>query len=150
MTTAFNELLSGEIEAAEFGERFGQTLSDLVNTITEELPRFVEIGAEIIKSLIAGISSKAPDIVNSILTVANQIVKLFIDMLPDIIIRFGADIILQLASGIADALPEPATGNNRYDINHRKWIVERLPALLSAGIDIITALIQGMIDAIPI
>lgn len=148
LTTAFNELLSGEIEAAEFGERFGQTLSDLVNTITEELPRFVEIGAEIIKSLIAGISSKLPDIVNSILTVSNQIVKLFIDMLPDIVL-VGADVILQLRIGIADALPELLPAITDTILTIVNGIVERLPALISAGIDVITALIQGMIEAIP-
>ncbi len=148
ITTALNEMLSGEISAEEFGKRIGQTLSEMVGTITAQLPQFVGVGGEIVISLLEGLTKTIPTIVDDLVEAASNISMTFLSILPDMV-NAGIQILTSLLNGIAEALPTLTPAIVDAVLQIVQTITDNLPMILDAGLNIILALAEGIIESLP-
>lgn len=149
LTTAFNALLSGEMNAADFGTTIGTIISDLANMIIAQLPALVNIGVEIINSLISGISSNLSIIIQSAINIATTLVSALIGMLPQLL-QMGITILIELMKGIGEALPIIIPQIVDVVLTMIKTIYDNAPQFIEAGIDMLKGLVKGIIDSIPI
>lgn len=149
LTTAFNQLLSGNISASEFGATAGKVISDLANMIIDALPELVDIGVEIINSLLKGINDNLDTIVQAALDIALSLTTALLNMLPTLL-QMGATILIQLVTGLAAALPTLIPQIVSVLLQLVQVFLNNLPLLIAAGLELLKGLAQGIIDAIPI
>lgn len=86
-------------------ETFLNGVMSMVNSLIENLPKFLEIGITILLELIKGITQALPELIPAIVQCIETMLTTLIEHLPDIIMA-GIDLLLALAEGILDALPD--------------------------------------------
>lgn len=101
-------------------------LNDMLTRMIEELPKIVELGAQIALSLIQGIIDNLGGITGT-----------------------GIELILTLVDAISEALPSLIESVPAIILALATGIVEHLPDILESGIKLVLALGQGLIEAIP-
>lgn len=130
--------------------KISEGISGLVDKISENTPRILEVGTKIILSLGEAITANLPVLlkagVDAIMTLGTGIVE----NLPDII-EAGLQVLLALGQGIAENLPEliPTIVDVVLQIVDTLTQPNTLSALIDASIAIIFALADGLIDALP-
>jgi hypothetical protein len=149
LTTAFNQLLSGNISASEFGATAGKVISDLANMIIDALPELVDIGVEIINALLKGITDNLDTIVQAALDIAMSLTTALLNMLPTLL-QMGATILIQLVKGIAAALPTLIPQIVSVLLQMVQVFLDNLPLLITAGLQLLQGLVTGLIAAIPV
>lgn len=110
------------------GDVVGEIASDITAKVTEWLPGIADFAVSAIETLATGLISQLPTIVKSAVTVITTLVSGLAAMLPDLI-PVAVDAILTLV----DTLTDPETLGN----------------LIDAAIEIVIALADGLIDALP-
>lgn len=131
-------------------EKISEGISGLVDKISENTPRILEVGTKIILSLGEAITANLPVLlkagVDAIMTLGTGIVE----NLPDII-EAGLQVLLALGQGIAENLPEliPTIVDVVLQIVDTLTQPDTLSALIDASIAIIFALANGLIEALP-
>lgn len=91
----------------------GKLIDNILPVVIEKIPAFIEkylpkilqSGVDIIKSILNGISSDPSKIVNTVMSVVNTLIKSISDMLPQIIVT-GTLLLGKLAVGIIQAIPD--------------------------------------------
>ena len=79
---------------------------DKVPTIINEwLPKILESGVNIIRSIMDGMIQNQGDIVNGVVNTVTTLTDVFLDQLPEILVM-GVTIIGQIAAGLMQGLPE--------------------------------------------
>lgn len=162
--TGLSELFSGGDGTAKISEG----LSNLVNKISEILPKIMEVGGNIIMSLVDSLVQNLPMLIKAATNLISQILqglkksfpmittaifdiaKLIIKELPAFL-KVGLEIVIALVHGITENISEII--NTLVDVIFE--IVEFLTQpstiveLVQAGIGLILALTQGLLEAIP-
>jgi phage-related protein len=143
MSKAFN---SGGFGA--MSDKLGEILADAINKITENMPKIIELGLNIVKKLVEGISQNIPALMEGATTIMMQLVNALLDMLPELL-KMGLEIIKELALGIANALLEliPAIVDTVTAIVD--GLLDNIDMLIEAALKIIVALAAGLIQALP-
>lgn len=129
-------------------ETFLNGVMSMVNTLVENLPKFLEIGTNILLSLIRGITQALPDLIPTMVQVIMDIVNILLDNI-DLIIECGIQLLVALTEGIMNALPELISRLPEIIIKITTKLIELSPQLLSAALRIILALAEGLIKFIP-
>ena len=129
-------------------ETFLNGVMSMVNTLVENLPTFLQMGINILLSLIQGITQALPDLIPTIVQVIMDIVNILLDNI-DLIIECGIQLLVALAEGIMNALPELISRLPEIIIKITTKLIELSPQLLSASLRIILALAEGLIKYIP-
>ena len=129
-------------------ETFLNGVMSMVNTLVENLPKFLEIGINILLSLIQGITQALPDLIPTMVQVIMDIVNILLDNI-DLIIECGIQLLVALTEGIMNALPELISRLPEIIIKITTKLIELSPQLLSAALRIILALAEGLIKFIP-
>lgn len=146
-------VMGGLTELFSGGDGLGKIsegISGLVDKISENTPRILEVGTKIVLSLGEAITENLPVLlkagVDAIMTLGTGIVE----NLPDII-EAGLQVLLALGQGIAENLPEliPTIVDVVLQIVDTLTQPDTLSALIDASIAIIFALADGLIDALP-
>ena len=151
---ALNEMLSSMEEAfTEDGFdgmaiAFGEGFSNILNSIVDRLPEFVNMGVSMLGAIIDGIQDNLPTIVQAILEVAKSLIYALIDFMPQLL-EMGIEIILELAQGIAEEAPNLISQWVDMLLNMIDTILDNLDEFIDAGIELVLALALGLIDAIP-
>ena len=143
MESAFNE---GGIPAMI--EVMSNGITEMLVKLVEQLPQFIETGAQIIQSMINGISANKETLVNSIINAISELLYAGIDMLPQLL-ELGIEIILQLILGLAQKAPELVPEIVNAIIMMLQTFNEHFDDFLMAGAQLILGLIQGLINSIP-
>ena len=86
-------------------ETFLNGIMSMVNSLLENLPKFLEIGINILSNLIQGITQKMPELIPAIVQCIETMLTTLIEHLPDITMA-GNDFLLTLQEGILEALPD--------------------------------------------
>lgn len=147
MTVSLQEAFAtGGIEA--FSEKIGEVLSDLISKIAESLPKIVDMGANILKSLINGIQNNLPEIMSSIVKVVSTILETFLSLLPQIL-QMGITIIVELIKGIAQQAPALIPQIIDCIILMVETLIDNIDMIIDAGIQLILGLADGLIEALP-
>ena len=129
-------------------ETFLNGVMSMVNTLVENLPKFLEIGTNILLSLIQGIIQALPDLIPTMVQVIMDMVNILLDNI-DLIIECGIQLLVALTEGIMNALPELIARLPEIIIKIVSKLIELSPQLLSAALRIILALAEGLIKFIP-
>lgn len=129
-------------------ETFLNGVMSMVNTLVENLPTFLQIGINILLSLIQGITQALPDLIPTMVQVIMDIVNILLDNI-DLIIECGIQLLVALTEGIMNALPELISRLPEIIIKIVSKLIELSPQLLSAALRIILALAEGLIKFIP-
>lgn len=131
-------------------ETFLNGVMSMVNSLLENLPTFLQMGINILLSLIQGITQALPDLIPIMVQVIMDIVNILLDNI-DLIIECGIQLLVALIEGIMNALPE---------------LIARLPEIITkivstltkpemiikmakAALQLMLALAEGLIKAIP-
>lgn len=122
-----------------------------VDTIINALPDVVSAGVSLIESLAGAIIDSSPTLLNS----AGDIVLELIDGITvkaGDIVNSGATIVTDLADGISKFVEKlyPAVVNLVYTFGEKLSDPSTLSALLDSAIEIILALVNGIMEAVPI
>lgn len=129
-------------------ETFLNGVMSMVNSLLENLPKFLEIGINILLSLIQGITQALPDLIPMMVKVIMDIVNILLDNI-DLIIECGIQLLVALTEGIMNALPELISRLPEIIIKIVSKLIELSPQLLSAALRIILALAEGLIKYVP-
>ena len=129
-------------------ETFLNGVMSMVNTLVENLPKFLEIGTNILLSLIQGITQALPDLIPTMVQVIMDMVNILLDNIDEII-ECGIQLLVALTEGIMNALPELISRLPEIIIKIVSKLIELSPQLLSAALRIILALAEGLIKFIP-
>lgn len=129
-------------------EGFASILSDILNKIIEYLPRVVDMGVQILQTLLGGIQNNLANITASVVQVISTLLTAFITMLPQII-QMGMTIIVELINGIAQQLPTLIPTIVECVLLIVQTLLDNIDLIIDAGINILMALIQGIIESLP-
>lgn len=129
-------------------ETFLNGVMSMVNFLVENLPIFLQIGINILLSLIQGITQALPDLIPTMVQVIMDMVNILLDNI-DLIIECGIQLLVALTEGIMNALPELIARLPEIIIKIVSKLIELSPQLLSASLRIILALAEGLIKFIP-
>ena len=129
-------------------ETFLNGVMSMINTLVENLPIFLQIGINILLSLIQGITQALPDLIPMMVKVIMDMVNILLDNI-DLIIECGIQLLVALTEGIMNALPELIARLPEIIIKIVSKLIELSPQLLSASLRIILALAEGLIKFIP-
>ena len=129
-------------------ETFLNGVMSMVNSLLENLPIFLQIGINILLSLIQGITQALPDLIPMMVKVIMDMVNILLDNI-DLIIECGIQLLIALTEGIMNALPELISRLPEIIIKITTKLIELAPQLWSASFRIMLALIEGMIKYIP-
>lgn len=142
----------------ELLSRIVEAISGLLGTISTQLPGIL---SSVLPSLIEGATSLVTGLMSAlpeILTVLGDIaptaigilVPAIVELLPEII-QTGIDVVISLVQGISETLPEliPAATEAIIKIAETLTDPGNLGNLVDAALEIILALADGIIDAVP-
>lgn len=134
----------------------GQLIEQMVPVIIAQLPGLIESvlpqllssGISMVNSIIQGITTNLPALIEMALGLMTQLVTVLIENLP-LLIETGLQIVVQLALGIAEALPELIPTLVDTVLLIVETLIDNIDMLIDASIAIIMALAEGLIDALP-
>lgn len=136
------EGVNGTIQAA------GEMLAGFIAQGASFAPQIVNMGVNVIKSLVNGISANAGSIASSAASLITTFASGIIELLPDIL-NTGVDLIVSLVNGIAKQLPQLVPMAVQAVLTLAQGIVDNLPKIVNAGINLISSLVQGIINSLP-
>lgn len=145
------EIFSGDSEGGL--SMVSDGVSQLVENLTEELPRFMEVGVGILESIATAILS--PENVENLLqagtSLMTELIGFLIESAP-MLLDVGLQLILALADGLIDALPEliPAIVDVILTIVEKLTEPDTVVKLIEAAFKIMAAIAEGLIKAIPV
>lgn len=118
--------------------------------ITDFLPKILTSAANIVKSLVDGISKNQGTIMSTATECLLLIVRTITDLLPKII-QLGMDLLVTLAEGIVDNLDELTDSAVEVVTKIVEIITEpdTLEKLLDAALEIILAIAEGLVEVLP-
>ena len=131
-------------------ETFLNGVMSMVNTLVENLPTFLEMGINILLSLIRGITQALPDLIPMMVKVIIDMVNILLDNI-DLIVECGIQLLLSLAEGILDALPDliAIIPDLIVALVTKLLSPEMILKLQSVGPKLIVALANALIKNIP-
>lgn len=125
-------------------------LGTITDCITTNLPALIEAGQQMTISLLQGLTENSGSAFSAISEMLTQISDTIMENLP-VILECGLQLIQTLAQGLAEALPEliPAAVNIILELVNMLTNPSYLTSLVNSAVDIMLALVNGLIAAIP-
>lgn len=143
ITDAFNENgLSGAMEALT------NVITEALKRITAGLPRFINVGFELLNTIVSGLLQAVPELAGSALIILDQFAQGLIAATPQI---FGAaeQVILQLATGLTQALPSLIPTALQTLLTFSDTLRSSAGTLIDAALNLIVSLGNGIIKSLP-
>ena len=129
-------------------------ITDGINTIVEQMtanfPKILEVGMSVVQSLAQAIMDNLPALADAALQLIGTIASFVLENLPTLI-EVGLNMLLTLANGIIENLPViiPAIVDVVLTIVEKLTDPDTIVKLLEASLQIIIALAEGIIKALP-
>lgn len=147
-------------------------ISTLISTVTEQLPSLVSAAISMVEAVGSGLVENLPLIasaaieilfmlvdtltgnVDALIDGALAIIDTLVDTLTSVdfltkMIDAALELILALAEGLIEAIPELISQVPIIIANVVAALITELPSIITAGIELIFALIDGIIQSIP-
>jgi hypothetical protein len=140
---------AGTVSFEEFGEEVGNILLELVNKISEGLPKVLDFAVVVITALVSGLMRALPKVASELPKIVFKLVEFMLSALPSIL-DMAFKIVVTLANGISAQLGNliPAAVSTVMKIV--QVLTSNLPLVWSAAMEIIKGLASGIISALPI
>jgi len=150
--------------------KIGTILADVVTSLAEQAPEFIQVGVNLISALVQGITENRDIIITGAITAFTalmdgvremlpQLVPLAVDIImaladgfiqyADLILTAGINLITQLIVGIAEKLPDLIPQAQEAIMNIVRGLSDNLPLILKAGMEILAELVHGIADMLP-
>ena len=142
--TAMVENLSAILP--ELGAIAMSLISTLLDVISQNLPLILSEGANLLRSLLTGISSNLGSVLPVILSVVQTISTTILQNLP-MILQMGIQVLVSLIEGISSMLPDLIPLCIDTVILLAETLLDNLDLIIDAGIDLVMALAEGLIDS---
>ena len=174
---SINEALVGLNDAFEsggiegFADKLGEELANGVTAIADKAPEFIDVGVQVIDSLVNGLVNNMPAIANGLAQVAVGLINGITTIIPTlvqgaitgiqtlltalvpqipIIVQNLLNGILQIATSVAQAFPTIFPMIIEAILGLIPVLLENLPQFIQAGIQMTIGLMNGLINAIPV
>lgn len=135
--------------AAGVYEQLGKNvLTSLLSGIQSAYPNIIETGINIVSNIGNGIISSLPLVSEIVFSIITSLLQGIIDNAPTLL-SAGADILLNLSQGISEKLPDLVPVALQAVLTLAQSIITNAPKILQAGINIVLALVQGVANSIP-
>ena len=140
---------AGTVSFEEFGEEVGNILLELVDKISEGLPKVLDFAVVVITTLVSGLMRALPKVASELPKIVFKLVEFMLSALPSIL-DMAFKIVVTLANGISAQLGNliPAAVSTVMKIV--QVLTSNLPLVWSAAMEIIKGLASGIISALPI
>lgn len=136
-------------DVSKMGDVLGDAISDVLNLVVEHLPELVDMGVEMVKSIISGIASNAPTLATAAVQIVETLVAGIAEMLP-LIINGAVQIVVGLAQGLGQSLPRLIPQVVQMITTVVQTLIDNIPLLIEAALQLIVGLAQGLVNAIPV
>lgn len=136
-------------DLSKMGDVIGGALGDVLNLVLEQLPTFIDMGVQMVNSLVSGIAGNAPMLATAAVQIVQTLVSGIAELLP-VIINGAVQIVVGLAQGLGQSLPQLIPQVVQMITTIVQTLIENIPLLIQAALQLITGLAQGLIDAIPV
>lgn len=117
-------------------EALGDKLGDAITKISAKIPDFINIGSDIIKSFMKGISNNSKILAKSASEIVSSLANGVLDLFP-MFISVGGQLISDFADGITEKLPVLA----EKALNIVEWLynglIENLPKVIDTALEFI-------------
>lgn len=143
LTDAFRE---GGFEGLLSG--LGSVLADAVTELSGYIPKFVEIGASLVSSLVSGLIESAPQIAEAAISAGVQLLDGIMSISGDLL-ELGYTLIANLMQGFAERIPDIVASAQSFLISIVDAISENYPLMAEASADLMAALIEGFAESLP-
>lgn len=141
---AFNEGgIDGLISA------LGGTIGKLLTDIAAKAPQFLQIGINIIQSLLNGIGQNSTAIGESAATIITTLINGIFTLLPTVI-DVGADLIINFQQGLIANLPMLIETGKQILENISSSIIENLPLIVENANEITMQIVNALINNLPL
>ena len=126
----------------------GTLIQTLGQALVDNLPVITSAGLQIITQLLNGITSNLGSILPVVVKVLMQIITSIVDNLPTIL-EAGVKVLVALIQGIAESLPTLIPTIVDAVILMTETLIDNIDLIIDAGIEIILGLAEGLIEALP-
>ena len=140
-------VMDAEGDVTKMADALGEGISDVLNLIVEKLPEFIDMGVQMVTSLISGIVSNAPTIASAAVQIVETLVEGIAELLP-LLIEGAAQLIAGLAQGIINAIPVIVAALPQVISSLIDGLLSAIPQIIQAGIDLLTALVAALPEII--
>lgn len=123
-------------------------MEEIPTIVNEVIPELLESGANMVTTILQGISDNMPEIVQGAISIMSTLIQTILDNLP-LLIETALSMITQLAIGIAQALPTLLPTIVNVVITVVETLIDNVDMLVDAAIAIMVALAEGIVNAIP-
>lgn len=123
-------------------------ITNLVNSIGENLPALLASAEQILNTLINGIMSVLPQLIPMVLQILGTLVTTILENLP-LIIETGVQVLVALVQGISDMLPTLIPIIIDAVLLMVETLIDNIDLIIDAGIYLIMALADGLLEALP-
>ncbi|MDR0848075.1 MAG: hypothetical protein LBN10_03375 [Propionibacteriaceae bacterium] len=136
-------------KVVELAPQIGVAVSQIGGQAMAMLPTLIDVGTQIISSLVGGVMQSLPDLVVSAVPILARFAASLLDQLP-MILAAGMQALTALVQGITDSLPTiiPAAVNTVIALVGA--LGENAPMLLDAALQLMLGLAQGLADSLPV
>lgn len=122
-------------------------IDDFINHFSDVMPKLLEVGQQIIISLLNSLTENAPKLMEAAIPIIIKLADGIIQNLPQLL-ESAAQIIIKIAEGIVAALPELMPTILEVIIQIAAALVKMAPQLLVAAAEIMVQLAKGLIKFI--
>ena len=142
-----SKVLSGDSTGLE---QITAGIDNVVAQMTEQLPKFLDLGMNIVQSLAQAIMDNLPALADAALQLLGSFVSFFLENLPTLI-EVALNMLLTIANGIIANLPViiPALVDVILTIVEKLTDPDTVVKLMEASLQIIIAVAEGLIKALP-
>lgn len=116
--------------------------------LTENGPMLLQKGAETVTSLVTGIQTNLPVMLETAQTMLTEFLTIVEDNLPGILDK-GIEMTGNIASGISQNLPEVIKSVGEMITQFLAYILEHLPDIWQKGIEMVTKVAEGITSNMP-
>lgn len=143
LTEAFNV---GGIEGA-FAE-LGTIISNGLVMLLDYLPQAIEIGGQLLTSILTGLSAHGEEITAAALNAVTQLATAILQNAP-LILQTGISLLGNLINGIAGQLPTLIPLALDVVLQLVNSLLDNIDTVIDAGLNLLFALVDGILAAIP-
>lgn len=130
-------------------EKIGEGISELVDKLSENVPKIVEVGFQIVEQLVMSINDNLPMLFEKAADIIlNVIIPGILENLPALV-ETAFSIIAQLVTSIGQALPELIPAAVDVILQIVESLLDNIDLLIDAALALIMGLAEGLIKAIP-
>lgn len=145
-STLWDDMKSEMQQGVQVG---AEMITSILLGITEGIPDFLSVCGQVIMSLAGSISSASPQLITAAGTAILALGSGIMQALPQMI-SYGVQIITQIGNAISQAAPELIPKAIEALAQFALGLISALPQLITVGIQMITSLAQGLINSIPL